>query len=206
MIESPMVWVDCEMTGLDVDACRLLEIAVVVTDGSLDQVVDGPEFIIHQPVNVLNDMNEWCKGQFGWRSELDFDKDNLASESLNSTVTETDVDDKLVLFLESLKIEPGTAVITGNTVHMDKRFLDKYLPKFSAYLHYRLIDVSTVKELARRWNPHVCYKAPRKKTCHRAKEDIQESLAELKYYKESLFLLRDKKDGQASSESSKRTK
>ena len=188
IIEDALVWVDCEMTGLDVDKCRLLEIAVIVTDPSLETVIPGPDLVIHQPCEILDSMNEWCKGQFGWRSPSDFDQDKLAAACLKSQVSEADAETQILAFL-SEHVAPGKGVLAGNTVHMDKRFLDKYTPRFSQFLHYRIVDVSTVKELCRRWNPEIYTNAPYKKASHRALEDIQDSINELAHYKKTFFQL-----------------
>jgi len=184
-IQDAMVWVDCEMTGLRPED-RLLEIAVIVTDKHMKQIIKGPDLIIHQNATTLNTMNDWCKRQFGWRSERDHDPDNLGAQSLKSTITEADAEERIIDFLTPL-VEKGKGVLAGNTVHVDKRFIDKYLPKFSEWLHYRIVDVSTVKELVRRWQPDVLARAPAKQAKHRALEDIEESIAELQYYREHSF-------------------
>jgi oligoribonuclease len=182
--EGGLIWVDCEMTGLDAEKDKLLEIAVTVTDASLTNVIEGPSLIIHQDANSLDKMNDWCKNQFGWRSAEDHDVDNLGGRCLRSEVTEEVAESIILEFLEK-HIARKSGVLAGNTVHMDKRFIDKYMPKLSAYMHYRIVDVSTVKELSKRWYPDVS--APEKKAKHRAADDIKESIAELKFYQESIF-------------------
>ena len=185
LLKDPLVWVDCEMTGLGSEHHRLLEIAVIVTDGSLEQVIRGPEFIIHQPAEVLDQMNEWCKNQFGWRNAGNFDEGNLAAKSLKSLVTEAEAERQILDFLTPI-VPEKKGVLAGNSVHADKAFLDKFMPKFMAYLHYRIVDVSTIKELGFRWKPEIM-QGLKKKGKHRAMEDIKESIAELLLYKAEFF-------------------
>jgi len=187
MISDAFVWVDCEMTGLRAED-RLLEIAVIVTDKDLTQLIRGPDLIIRQTAEVLDGMNDWCKKQFGWRSPQDFDADNLAAKSLASEVTEEEAERQILAFLTPL-VENGKGLLAGNTIHVDKRFIDKFLPKFSAFLHYRIIDVSTVKELVRRWQPEQFSRAPAKECKHRALDDIEESIKELQFYRTQCFKL-----------------
>lgn len=184
-IQDALVWVDCEMTGLR-ECDRLLEIAVIVTDKDLKQIVRGPDLVIKQSVDVLDHMNDWCKRQFGWTSSTDYEPDNLGAQSLRSEITETEAERQIIEFLTPL-VEKGKGILAGNTVHVDKRFIDKYLPRFSEYLHYRIIDVSTVKELVRRWQPETFSRAPEKKLAHRALEDIEDSINELKFYRDESF-------------------
>ena len=179
-----LIWIDCEMTGLDVQEHVLLEIAVMLSSGDLKEVVEGPSFIIRQSAAKLDGMNDWCKRQFGWRSAEDFDADKLAAQSLRSTVTEKQAEEAILQFLRDNGVAEKKAVLAGNTVHMDKRFIDKYLPKLADYMHYRIIDVSTVKELCRRWKPEIFAKAPQKKATHRAMDDIKESIRELAFYQQ----------------------
>jgi oligoribonuclease len=186
-MQDALVWIDCEMTGLDVENCRILEIAVIVTDGQCEKIIEGPSLVIHQPPEILDSMNDWCKNQFGWRSVNDFDADNLGMQSLESKTTEAEADSVIVDFLKNTcSIPEGKAVLAGNTIHMDKRFIDKYLPQLSKFLHYRLVDVSTVKELVRRWMPDLV--APWKQSNHRALDDIKESINEMIWYKQKVFM------------------
>eukprot|EP00971_Amphidinium_carterae_P283351 5625509-Amphidinium_carterae.1 len=132
-------------------------------------------------------MGEWCRKQFGWNGLGLAPKPGLLAESVqNSQVSLEDADMQLLRFV-SEHLKQGQGVLAGNTVHMDKRFLDKFTPKFSSYLHYRLVDVSTLKELCRRWHPEEFRKMPAKKGSHRALDDILESIAELRYYRGAIM-------------------
>ncbi|KAI8993697.1 ribonuclease H-like domain-containing protein [Pilobolus umbonatus] len=164
------------MTGLDITRDHLIEIAVLITDGDLNVVSKGPSLVIHQPKEVMDNMNDWCIQHHG--------TSGLTKEVLESTLTAADAEKQVVDFL-SQHIEKGVAPLAGNTVHEDKRFLYKEMPGIIEYLHYRIVDVSTVKELARRWHPSL--PGYKKQGEHRALGDIIESIEELKYYKETLF-------------------
>lgn len=187
---SKLVWVDCEMTGLGVPGGvghhRLLEIAVIVTDSDLTNIRKGPNLIINQPSQVLENMNEWCKTQFGYSPDGKHEAGKLAHEVANSTITEAEAERQVIEFV-SKHVEPGKGLLAGNTVHADKRFLEAYMPNFVKYLHYRILDVSTVKEICSRWYPEDFARAPPKAYKHRALDDIEASIAELKYYKQSIF-------------------
>jgi oligoribonuclease len=184
---NSLIWIDCEMTGLRVEEDVLLEIAVILTDDSLQHLVAGPNLVIHQSASQLDKMNEWCKRQFGWTSEADHDADNLAGKSLRSTVTVEAAEEEILKFIRQYNVVEKKGVLAGNSVHMDKRFIDKYMPRLSAYMHYRIIDVSTIKELCARWNPEIAKHAPIKKATHRALDDIVESINELKFYQQHFF-------------------
>ena len=187
---SKLVWVDCEMTGLGVPggvgSDRLLEIAVIITDSDLSNMHKGPNLIIHQSEQVLANMNDWCKDNFGWNIAGKHTEGKLAFDSANSTVSEADAEKQIIAFV-SQHVEPGKGLLSGNTVHADKRFLEAYMPTFMKYLHYRILDVSTVKEICNRWYPEDFAKAPPKAYKHRALDDIEASITELKYYKSSIF-------------------
>ena len=187
---SKLVWVDCEMTGLGVPGGvgndRLLEIAVIVTDSDLSNVHKGPNLIIHQSDQVLANMNDWCKNQFGWKADGNHDADKLAAQVKASTVTEQEAEKQVIEFV-SKHVAQGKGLLSGNTVHADKRFLEAYMPNFMKYLHYRILDVSTVKEICSRWYPEDFAKAPPKAYKHRALDDIEASITELKFYRESIF-------------------
>lgn len=194
LLSDALVWVDCEMTGLGADGGpgpdALLEVALLVTDGDLNLVHaedESPEIVVHQPDDVLDGMNDWCKRQFGWNGpDVPPTPGLLAERVRTSTTSLADADAALAAFVEA-RVEKGRGVLAGNTVHMDKRFLDKFCPRLMAQLHYRLVDVSTVKELTRRWSPGAFAKAPKKKGSHRALDDIKESLEELRYYRGAAF-------------------
>jgi len=190
LLQDALVWVDCEMTGLGADGGpgndRLLEVACIVTDADLNVVAEGPDLVIHWPDDVLEGMNDWCKDQFGWKGDGSVTPGLLAEAVQKSEVSVQDADRLLVDFVQK-HVAKKKGVLAGNTVHMDKRFLDKFCPGFTDYLHYRLVDVSTVKELCRRWHPDEFRGAPVKKGAHRALDDIRESLEELRYYRGSVF-------------------
>jgi len=188
-LRDALVWVDCEMTGLGGEGGpgqdTLLEVACLITDGDLNLVAEGPDIVIHQPDGVLVGMNDWCKKQFGWKGPGDVEPGLLADEVRKSLVSLEQADCQLLEFVQE-HVEKGFGVLAGNTVHMDKRFLDKFAPRFMGHLHYRIVDVSTMKELCRRWYPREFEQAPKKKGSHRAMEDIQESLKELQFYRQAV--------------------
>ncbi|KAK9319676.1 ribonuclease H-like domain-containing protein [Lipomyces orientalis] len=188
---GPMVWIDCEMTGLDVVNDRIIEIACFVTDGDLNIVEpNGLEEVISCPDDILDGMDEWCVKHHG--------ESGLTAKVRASTSSTRDVETRLLRYLTSQcgVTEPRTGMLSGNSVHMDKEFLRREMPELINFLHYRIIDVSTLKELARRRNPSLKAAAPEKKYSHTAKSDILESIAELKYYYDN-WLFSDKKDGSA---------
>ncbi|CDH57826.1 exonuclease rnase t and dna polymerase iii [Lichtheimia corymbifera JMRC:FSU:9682] len=178
MVKNPLVWIDCEMTGLDLTKDHLIEIAVLITDGDLNVVAEGPELIIHQPSEVMDSMNDWCKEHHG--------ASGLTQAVLDSKVSTADAQTQVLDFLKK-HINPGDAPLAGNSVHADKRFLEKEMPDVVNYLHYRIVDVSTIKELARRWYPDIAAGVVKKNT-HRALDDIKESIAELQYYQQRIFI------------------
>ncbi|KAL0073320.1 ribonuclease H-like domain-containing protein [Phycomyces blakesleeanus] len=178
MIKDPLVWIDCEMTGLDIQKDCLIEIAVLITDGELNVVAEGPELIIHQPRHVMDSMNEWCIEHHG--------ASGLTRSVLESKISTAEAHQRVVSFLKE-HIPAGVAPLAGNSVHADKRFLEKEMPEVVEHLHYRIVDVSTIKELAKRWNPDVAAGVI-KKNGHRALDDIKESIDELKYYRKYLFI------------------
>ncbi|MEM8607956.1 MAG: oligoribonuclease [Myxococcota bacterium] len=175
---SAIVWMDLEMSGLDPERDRILEIAVLVTDGELNVTAEGPNLVVHQPDEVLAGMDEWNTSHHG--------QSGLTKRVRESTVDEAQVSAAILDFLGE-HTEKGKAPLAGNSIHQDRRFLSRYLPEVEAWLHYRNVDVSTVKELARRWYPIEYGGRPNKKGSHRAMDDILESIAELKYYREAVF-------------------
>ena len=178
------------MTGLgapgSVGQDRLLEIAVIVTDSDLSNMQKGPNLIIHQPKEVLDRMSDWCKNAFGYRPDGNHVVGQLASDVSKSTVSEAEAERQVIEFV-SKHVEAGKGLLSGNTVHADKRFLEAYMPNFMKYLHYRILDVSTVKEICSRWYPEDFAKAPPKAYKHRALDDIEASIAELKFYQTAIF-------------------
>ena len=171
--KTPLVWVDMEMSGLVPERDRVLEVAVVVTDAELNVLAEAPVYVVHQPDEVLEAMDSWNKSTHG--------KSGLVDKVRASTFTEAEVEARLVEFLRPL-VPERTAPLCGNTVHQDRRFMARYLPLFDAYLHYRIVDVSTLKELAKRWRPDVLAGVA-KEGKHEALADIHESIEELRHYR-----------------------
>ena len=168
-----LVWLDCEMTGLNPEHDRIIEIAVVVTNASLDIRVEGSVFAIHQSDELLNGMDAWNKGTHG--------RSGLIDKVKASTVTEAQAEAQLIAFL-SRYVPKGKVPLCGNSIGQDRRFLARYMPKLEAYLHYRNVDVSTLKELARRWKPEVV-SGFKKAQRHTALADVMESIDELSHYR-----------------------
>ncbi|UUZ75113.1 oligoribonuclease [Polaromonas sp. P1(28)-13] len=172
--DQNLIWLDCEMTGLDPEKERIIEIAVVVTGPQLTPRIEGPVLAIHQSDALLDQMDNWNKGTHG--------RSGLIDKVKASTVTEEDAEAQLLAFL-ALYVPKGTAPLCGNTISQDRRFLVKYMPKLEAFLHYRNVDVSSFKELAKRWRPEV-YSAFKKRQSHTALADVHESIDELEHYRE----------------------
>jgi oligoribonuclease len=173
-----LVWIDLEMTGLDPERERIIEIASIVTTGDLDIVAEGPDLVIHQPAEVLDAMDDWNVSHHTASGLVDRVRASNTSEAEAEART---------LELIAAHCPPRSAPLAGNSVHQDRLFLRRYMPRLESHLHYRNVDVSTVKELARRWYPDALAKAPAKKDLHRALDDIRESVAELRYYRTSIF-------------------
>jgi oligoribonuclease len=173
-----LVWVDMEMSGLQPETDRILEIAMIVTDGDLNIVAEGPVLVVHQEDAVLDRMDAWNKGTHG--------KSGLIDKVKASTLTEADVEAVCLAFLKQ-HVKSSISPMCGNTIHQDRRFMNRYMPKLEAYFHYRNIDVSTIKELCKRWQPEIA-KGFSKQQAHTALADIIESVEELRYYREKLFI------------------
>jgi oligoribonuclease len=173
-----MVWVDLEMTGLDPDTCVIVEIATLVSDYDLNVVAEGPCLVIHQPAEVLAKMNAFVR-------EL-HTRSGLLERILTSTTTLEEAADQTLAFLEQ-HAHKGVSPLCGNSVWKDRAFLERYMPKVVSYLHYRMVDVSTIKELVKRWYPQP-FHAPKKKEVHRALDDIRESIDELRFYRTKVFV------------------
>ncbi len=176
--DSLLVWMDLEMTGLDPERDRILEIAALVTNGDLQVVAEGPNLVVHQPDEVLAAMDEWNTQHHG--------DSGLTDRVRASTLSEQEAERAVLDFLSEY-CEPRTAPLAGNSVHQDRRFLRRYMPSVEEFLHYRLVDVSTVKELGRRWYPESYARRPQKNATHRALDDIRESIEELRYYRKAFF-------------------
>ena len=173
-----LVWVDMEMSGLQPETDRILEIAMIVTDGDLNIVAEGPVLVVHQEDAVLDRMDAWNKGTHG--------KSGLIDKVKASTLTEAEVEAECLAFLKQ-HVKSSISPMCGNTIHQDRRFMNRYMPKLEAYFHYRNIDVSTIKELCKRWQPEIA-KGFSKQQAHTALADIIESVDELRYYREKLFI------------------
>lgn len=176
-MNAPLVWMDLEMSGLDPDHCAILEIATIITDAELGIIAEGPDLVIHQSDAVLDAMDEWCTQHHG--------DSGLTAAVKASTVSLVDAEAQTLAFIAQ-HCGPRQAPLCGNTIWQDRRFLLRHMPTLEAHLHYRLVDVSTIKELARRWYPKL--EAPKKSESHRALDDIRESIAELRFYRERLFV------------------
>ena len=172
--DQNLVWLDCEMTGLDPEVDRIIEIAVVVTGPGLEPRIEGPVFAIHQSDAQLDRMDAWNKGTHG--------RSGLIDRVKASTVSEAQAEEALLEFLARY-VPKGGSPLCGNTIGQDRRFLVKYMPRLEAFFHYRNLDVSTLKELARRWRPEV-YNSFRKQQAHTALADVHESIEELAHYRQ----------------------
>lgn len=179
--DQNLVWLDCEMTGLDPEHDRIIEIAVIVTDAHLTQRIEGPVLVIHQADALLDGMDKWNKGTHGKSGLIDKVKASLTSEE--------EAEKELISFLGKYVPKSGSPMC-GNTIGQDRRFLAKYMPRLEAFFHYRNLDVSTLKELAKRWAPEV-HKSFKKKQRHTALADVHESIDELEHYRTHLLKLPD---------------
>lgn len=178
--DQNLVWLDCEMTGLDPEKERLIEIAVVVTGPHLEPRIEGPVFVIHQSDELLDQMDAWNKGTHG--------RSGLIEKVKASAVTEDQAQEALIAFL-SQYVSAGASPMCGNTIGQDRRFLAKYMPQLEAFFHYRNLDVSTLKELSKRWRPEV-YSSFKKQQKHTALADVHESIEELSHYREHFLVLK----------------
>jgi oligoribonuclease len=177
--DDNLVWIDCEMTGLDPEKERLLEIAVVVTGPNLSPRVEGPVCVIHQSDELLNKMDAWNKGTHG--------RSGLIDKVKASKLTEQDAEEQILAFVKKY-VSKSSSPLCGNTISQDRRFLVKFMPKLEAYLHYRNLDVSTLKELSKRWKPEV-FNSFKKQQKHTALADVHESIEELAHYREHFIKL-----------------
>jgi oligoribonuclease len=177
--EFNLIWVDMEMTGLDPDKDRIIEVAVVVTDSELNVLAEGPVFAIHQADEILDGMDAWNKGTHG--------RSGLIDRVKASTVNEADAEKALIDFLKAY-VPNGKSPMCGNTICQDRRFMARGMPKLEAFFHYRNLDVSTLKELCKRWRPELA-SGFKKHQKHTALADIMESIEELKYYREHFIKL-----------------
>ncbi|KAJ7305042.1 hypothetical protein JRQ81_010831 [Phrynocephalus forsythii] len=167
-----------QMTGLDIEKDQILEMACLITDSDLNVLAEGPNLIINQPDELLDGMSEWCKEHHG--------KSGLTKAVRESTISLRQAEYEFLSFVRQ-QTPPGLCPLAGNSVHADKKFLDKHMPQFTNHLHYRIVDVSTIKELCRRWYPEDYEFAPKKAASHRALDDIRESIKELQFYRSRIF-------------------
>jgi oligoribonuclease len=172
-----LVWVDLEMTGLDPESCTIVEIATLITDQDLAVIAEGPALVIRPPDDALARMSPFVRDLHA--------KSGLLDRIQASTITLADAERETLAFLEA-HTPKGTSPLCGNSVWKDRSFLEKYMPGVVGHLHYRMIDVSTIKELVRRWYP-APFHAPKKKEVHRALDDIRESIEELAWYRAKVF-------------------
>ena len=177
--DQNLVWLDCEMTGLEPDAERIIEIAVIVTGPDLTPRIEGPVLVIHQSDAQLDKMDKWNRKTHG--------NSGLIKKVRSSILTEDQAESQLIAFLGQY-VKAGVAPLCGNSIGQDRRFLVRYMPTLEAFFHYRNIDVSTLKELAKRWRPDV-YKSFKKKQWHTALSDVHESIDELAHYRANFLQL-----------------
>ena len=175
-----MLWLDMEMSGLEPDRERILEIATLFTEGDLVELATGPELVINQAEEILAGMDEWNRTHHG--------ASGLTERVRASTVSCAEAEAQTLAFIDAHCAAKDRPVLAGNSIHQDRRFIRAYMPALDRRLHYRMIDVSTVKELARRWYPAAVGTQPPKAEAHRALGDIRESVAELRYYREQIFV------------------
>ncbi|CAG5135084.1 unnamed protein product [Candidula unifasciata] len=173
-----LVWVDLEMTGLDIVNDTILEIACLITEKDLQIVAEGPDIVIHQSNEVLDNMGEWCTEQHG--------KSGL-TEAVRSSKVSLQEAEQMVLDFVKEYTPKGKCPLAGNSVGVDRSFIERHMPRLAEHLHYRVVDVSSVKELCRRWYPEDLSQAPVKKETHRAMDDIRESICELQFYRSTIF-------------------
>lgn len=181
MAQDPgnLIWIDMEMSGLNPDTDKVLELAVIVTDSQLNTVAEGPVLVVHQPDSVLDAMDDWNKSTHA--------KSGLVERVKASKLTEAEAEAQTIAFLAQ-HVPSGISPMCGNSVHQDRRFLARHMPALEAYFLYRNLDVSTLKELAKRWKPAIM-SGLTKHGKHEALADIQESIGELKYYREHFLKL-----------------
>ncbi len=180
-----LIWIDLEMTGLDTANDSIIEIATIVTDNQLNILAEGPNIAIYQPDKVLATMDEWNTRQHG--------TSGLVERVLNSTINEAEAERQTLEFLQNY-VPAGVSPMCGNSICQDRRFMARIMPELEAYFHYRALDVSTLKELARRWAPHI-EKGFNKKSSHLAMDDVKGAICELQHYREYFIVLADSSNG-----------
>lgn len=175
--ENNLIWLDLEMTGLEPSTDKVLEIATIVTDSELNILAEGPEIAIYQPGEILDNMDEWCINQHG--------KSGLTERCRQSNISEQQACEMTIDFLKDY-VPAGKSPMCGNSICQDRRFMHEHMLTLEQFFHYRNLDVSTIKELARRWQPEILA-GVKKKGTHLALDDIRESIDELKHYREFFF-------------------
>lgn len=178
MPQPPLVWIDLEMTGLDPARHAICEIATVITDSDLVVLGEGPNLVIHLDEPTLAEMDPWCVEHHG--------ASGLTARIRSSTVSNEAAEQATLDFISAF-VQPRMAPLCGNSIWQDRRFLERYMPRLEQYLHYRMIDVSSIKECVKRWYS-AAYLPPPKNNSHRALDDIYESISELRYYREKIFV------------------
>lgn len=179
VVTDALVWIDCEMTGLSIEDDALIEIAALVTDGELNVLGDGVDLIVKPPREALDQMGDFVRTMHTTSGLLDV---------LDEGLTLADAEAQVLEYVREFVPEPRKAPLAGNTVGTDRLFLARDMPALDEHLHYRIVDVSSIKELAKRWFPRVYYQSPDKSGNHRALADIRESITELQYYRRALFV------------------
>lgn len=177
--QKTLVWIDLEMTGLDPELHRIIEMAAIVTDEDLNLIAESPVIAVHQPDSVLAHMDDWCTRQHG--------QSGLTQRVRDSRISEQEAEQQMLAFVRQYS-EKGGSPMCGNSIGQDRRFLVRYMPELEAHFHYRNLDVSTIKELARRWKPAIM-DGLKKKGSHLALDDIRDSIEELRYYRRHFFRL-----------------
>jgi oligoribonuclease len=177
--QNNLAWLDMEMTGLDPDRDRIIEVAIVITNAQLETLAEAPVLVVHQDESVLAAMDDWNKSTHG--------RSGLLERVRGSRLAESDVEEQMIAFLAA-HVPARTSPMCGNSICQDRRFLARWMPRLEAYFHYRNLDVSTLKELARRWRPELA-KGVTKQGKHEALADIHESIDEMKYYREHFIRL-----------------
>jgi len=179
-VTDRLVWIDCEMTGLDLAKDALIEIAALVTDGELNILGEGVDVVVHADETVLDQMPEVVREMHA--------RSGLTDEVRMSTVTIAEAEQKVLEYVREFVPEPRTAPLAGNSIATDRGFIARDMLELDAHLHYRMIDVSSIKELCRRWYPRIYYAQPDKGLAHRALADVRESIRELEYYRRTAFV------------------
>ena len=177
--QANLIWIDCEMTGLSLEKDVLVEIAVLVTDSELNVIGEGVDVVIKATPEQLAGMNEFVTAMHTTSGLITEIADGISIK---------EAEDRVLTYLESSSIQPGKSPLAGNSVGVDRSFIARDMPRLNEYLHYRTVDVSSIKELTRRWFPKAYFNAPAKTGNHRALGDIQDSIAELAYYRQAVFI------------------